>query len=173
MARAKEVPVPNTPKRAVDAIEAHLPVVLRGRTLEEVGWERPDPLTLLIPVPGNTADGAWDDYLLRLGFLYYPDWPPSTQFVNPETRAYRFPEDKCWLPKIEGTGEIAVHAQYDLPNNAGKIQLICSSVTLEFYQVLHSVEERLVWNPKVQNFAATLAAIERGLRQPYYKGRQA
>jgi hypothetical protein len=172
VARANEVPVPNTPVRAQAALDAHLPLALRGRTLEEAGWARPDPLTLLIPLFGVCGDGTRDDYLLRLHFLYYPDWPPSAQFVNPETRTYRHPDDVRWLPRIDGTGEISVHAQYDAPGG-GKVQLICASVTLEFYQVLHSVEERLVWDSRVQNFSAALAAIERVLRQPFYKGRQA
>lgn len=164
--------MPNSPVRAQAAMDDHLPIVLRGRSLAEAGWTRPDPLTLLVPVVGEPADGAADDYLLRLTFLYYPDWPPSAQFVNPATLAYRFPDDARWLPKVDGTSEIAVHAQYDTPDRK-KIQLICASVTLEFYQVLHSVEDRLVWDPRVQNFAATLTAIGRVLRPPYYKGRQA
>jgi hypothetical protein len=173
MARAKEVPIPNTPARAQAALDADLPLALRGRAFEETGWSRPDPLTLLIPLVAVREDGTHDDYLLKLNFLYYDDWPPSAQFVNRETHTYRFADDVRWLPKIEGTNEIAVHPQYDLPAGAGKTQLICASVTLEFYQVLHSVEARLVWDPKVQTFAATLAAIERVLRKPFYKGRQA
>jgi hypothetical protein len=173
MARAKEVPIPNTPARAQAALDADLPVVLRGRSLETAGWERPEPLTLFVPFIAAREDGTRDDYLLRLYFLYYPDWPPSAQFVNPKSRCYGHPEDLLWLPKIEGAGEIAVHAQYDMPGGTGKIQLICASVTLEFYQVLHDVPERMVWDPKVQNFAATIAAIDHGLRQPFYKGRQA
>ncbi len=172
MVRAKEVPLPNTPARAQAALDADLPLVLRGRTLEELGWARPDLLTLLIPLIGFRADETRDNYLLRLHFLYYSDWPPSAFFVNPETRTYRYPEDLRWLPKIEGTNEIFVHPHRDVPGG-GKTQLICASVTLEFYQELHDVEARLVWDSTVQNFSATLAAIERGLRQPYYKGRQA
>ncbi len=77
MARAREAPLPNTPARAQAALDAHLPLALRGRTLDEVGWARPDPLTLLIPLSGIREDGTRDDFLLRLHFLYYPDWPPS------------------------------------------------------------------------------------------------
>jgi len=171
MARAKEVPVPNTPARAQAALDADLPRALLGRTLEDLSWERPDPLTLFIPLIGIREDETRDSYLLRLNFLYYPDWPPSAQFVNPEARTYSYPDDILWLPKIEGTSEIAVHAQYDVPGG-GKTQLICASVTLEFYQVLHAVAAHLVWDSKLQNFSATLAAIQRVLRKPYYKGRQ-
>lgn len=171
MARAKEVPIPNTPARAQAALDADLPRVLRGHTLEEVGWTRLDPLTLLIPLFGTSADGTRDNYLLRLNFLYYPDWPPSALFVNPDSQTYRHPEDLAWLPKVDGKGEIGLHAQYDIPGG-GKTQLICASVTLEFYLVLHDVKDYMVWDPNVQNFAATLAAVERILRQPHYQGRQ-
>lgn len=171
MARAKQVPVPNTPVRAQAALDADLPLVLRGRTLAEVGWTQPDPLTLLVPLFGTCADGTHDDYLLRLNFLYYPDWPPSALFVNPKTKSFRHPEDLAWLPRVDGKGEISVHAQYDIPGG-GKTQLICASVTLEFYQVLHDVKECMVWDHQRQNFAATLAAVERALRQPHYHGRQ-
>lgn len=169
MASANAVPIPNTPALAAAALDADLPCVLRGRTLEDLGWKRPDRLTLLIPLVGVRHDGTRDDFLLRLNFLHYPEWPPSAQFVNPATQNYKYPEDACWLPTVDGAGEIAVHAQYDLPQSAGKIQLICASVTLEFYQVLHGVQDRHVWDPNVHNFAATIAAIERVLRPPHYK----
>jgi hypothetical protein len=171
MARAKEVPVPNSPARALAAIDADIPVVLRGETLEKAGWTRPDPLTLIIPRLGVRQDGTRDDFLLRLNFLYYPEWPPSAQFVNPNTRGYCYPDDQFWLPRVEGTNEIAIHAQFDAPGGR-KIQLICASVTLEFYQILHDVDPKYVWNSQVQNFSATLTAIDRALRQPFYKGRQ-
>src|SRR5690348_14341481 len=102
MARPGEEPVPNTPARAQAALEADLPRVLRGRTLEEAGWKRPDALTLLVPLAGEREDGTVDEFLLRLQFGYYRDWPPSAQFVNPETGTYRYPDDVRWLPRIEG-----------------------------------------------------------------------
>lgn len=162
-------PVPTTPAVAVAALDAHLPVVLRGRTLDEVRWRRPTPLTLLIPVDGTRAGAPPDPYLLRLGFSHYPDWPPSTQFVNPSTSSYEFPVDARHLPRIEGTNEISIHAQYGSP----PIQLVCSSVTLEFYAVGHGVEQRHLWDPDVHTFAATLNAVRHGLRPPFYKGPQA
>lgn len=166
MARLGVTPVPNNPMQACTAVEAHLAVVLRGQSLAEAGWQRPDPLVLLVPLLGIQADGTEDDYLLRLHFGYYPEWPPSAQFVNPTTKEYHFPDDVGFLPRIEGTSEIQVHNAY------GSIgQLICCSVTLEFYLVSHGAEARHVWDPEHQNFAATLNAIKRGLRPPYYKGR--
>ena len=171
MAKAGEKPVPSSPLEASDAFEADLKKVLRGKTLEEQGWVRRDTLTLLVPMVGIRENGQEDEYLLRLHFGYYPDWPPSALFVNPETKHYDYPADLCWLPKIEGTPEIQVHTNYQSDVYRG--QLICTSVTLEFYLILHGVEEKHVWDHERQNFFSTIAAIQRGLRQPFYKGRQA
>jgi len=159
-------PVPVAPAVAKAALEAHLSKVLRGQSLEEAGWVRPDLLTLLIPLAGQLPGGEPDDFLLRFHFGYYPEWPPSAQFVNPETRRYTFPEDVSWVPKIEGTPEIQTHTNY---NSGG--QLICCSLTLEFYLVRHGVEEKHLWDSKTMNFGATLYAIRRGLGPQFYKGR--
>lgn len=163
MAHAKGEPVPD-PLKGTKALDEHLPLVLQGRTLQDAGWFRPNKLTLLVPMFGTLEDGTGDFYLLSLGFGCYPDWPPSAQFVNPRTLTYKFPDDLEWLPRIEGTSEIAVHENYQ------SIQLICSSVTLEFYQVKHDVKEEHVWNFTRQNFSATLNAIKFGLRPAFYKG---
>jgi hypothetical protein len=109
-----------------------------------------------------------DFVALRLGFACYPEWPPSALFVNPQTLSYDKAKDKCWLPKIEGCPEIAVHTDY---MNRG--QLICCSLTLEFYNILHDVKPEHVWNSKEHNFSATINQVEWALRSPFYKGRHA
>jgi hypothetical protein len=164
VAQAGVDPVPSTPTLAIEALEKDLKKVLKGKTLEEVGWERPDPLTLLLPMVGVREDGTEDCYLLRLHFAYYPEWPPSALFVNPETRSYQYPQDEKYLPEIVGN-EIKMHANY---NN--KQQLICCSTTLEFYLVRHGVKPEHVWDKSHQNFWATISAIKRGLKFPIYRG---
>jgi hypothetical protein len=160
-------PVPCTPADAIAQLELDLPLILKGMPLEQSSWVRVDPLTLLVPVAGIRADCEPDLYFLRLQFGYYRTFPPSAQFVNPLTLRYDASKDKAWLPKIDGNPEIAVHADYQ-----NKGQLICCSATLEFYLVGHTVEPKHVWDPKSQNFAATLNAVRRGLRSNFYKGRQ-
>jgi len=166
MAKAGTAPILATPGDAIAAFERDLPKALKGRTLEEVGWRRLDGMTLLVPLKGRRVDGTLDDYLLRLGFAFYPDWPPSALFVNPQTSNYELAKDKYWLPKIDGCNEIAVHADY---NNNG--QLICCSLTLEFYAVLHGVQPDHVWNPEKHNFSATINQIDWALKSQFYKGR--
>jgi hypothetical protein len=169
LAQAGVVPTLATPSEAIRAFEEDLPKALNGRTLEEAGWRRLDDLTLLVPVHGIAADGVTEPYFVRLGFAYYPDWPPSVQFVNPDTLCYA-KEDKCWLPKIDGCNEIQVHPAYEFENQV--IQLVCSSVTLEFYIIKHNVEPTFVWDSNKQNFSAALNQIEWALRSNFYKGRQ-
>lgn len=191
MSIASGVPVPADFGQARDAVDRHLGQVLAGRTLEAAGWERPDPLTLYVPMRGFTTvtaavaygfdpaadragtSGAFagapagDDYLLRLYFSHYPAWPPSARFVNPATRQFT-PADTRWLPMITGANELHVHANYAGASG----QVICCSATLEFYLVNHQVADQHRWQPG-SSFAATLNVVSRYMRPPAYTGRQA
>lgn len=161
MAKIGEDPVLNSPLAAREALERDLVKGLRGRT-----HQRPDSLTLLVPMFGNPDSESPDLFLLRLQFSYYPEWPPSALFMNPLTRQYDKAKDLMWLPRIEGNSRIQVHADHQQIG-----QLICSSMTLEFYKIRHGCNESDVWTPK-HTFAATLNEIEMGLRpEGGYKGR--
>mgnify|MGYP001548440972 CR=1 FL=1 len=150
-----------------EAFQRHLQAILKDSTLTDKGWSKPDDLTLLVPMlVENAAQRQVDLYLLRLFFDHYPKGPPSAQFINPLTMTYVYPDDVRWVPKCEGAPDIAFHPNY---NSAG--QLICSSTTLEFYKVNHSVNAEHVWDPQRMSFLSTLAAIRRGLTPAYYKGR--
>ena len=183
------VPVPAEPEQARAAVDRHLAQALAGRSLESAGWQRPEPLTLYVPIRGfatptsassygfdpsvDSADDsgafsgapAGDDFLLRLYFSHYPAWPPSALFVNPATRLYAAGDER-WLPAINGANEVAVHAVYP-----GIGQLICCSATLEFYQVRHQVADQHRWRPG-SSFASTLNVLSRYMRPPAYAGRQ-
>lgn len=167
MAATGVTPIPD-PNRGRAALQRDLVKVLRSRGLEELGWQQPNDLTLLIPMTAQGANAANDEYLLRLHFDCYPEWPPSALFVNPETFNYEHrPEDVVWLPRIEGNQQIAVHQNY-----SQRSQLICCSTTLEFYLMNHSVKAEHVWDANRQNFNATISAIRHGLCPLFYKGRQ-
>lgn len=152
-------------------LEADLPRVLASlgvEALEELGWRRPDGRTLLVPISGELG-GQQEEYLLSLCFLTGRDWPPSAQFVNPETLDYVIPDDFHHLPIVE-TPELQVHTKYQ--SQHGKtLQLICSSATFEYYDVLHNGDDRILWQAK-DTFFHTIAAIRRGMGSGY-KGRQA
>ena len=161
MAKIGVDPVLNSPLAAREALERDLVKGLHG-----LSYQRPDPLTLLVPLFGSPGSESPDLYLLRLQFSYYPEWPPSAQFINPSTRQYDKAKDLLWLPHIEGNPRIQVHSDYQ-----GKGQVICSSMTLEFYKIRHGCSESDIWT-ETHTFAATLNEILMGLRPDCgYKGR--
>lgn len=166
MARAGISPVAD-PHGGRARFEAHLPRVLGSSSLEQLGWRKPNVLTLLVPVVGG-ASGA-DEYLLRLGFEYYSEWPPTATFVNPKTLRFDGDRDLYWLPRVEGDPGLAVHANYQGNGSTG--QLICCSLTAQFYQVLHGVKEEHVWNAERFTFGATIHRIQRALKSTFYRGR--
>jgi len=170
VAKRGVIPTPNTPAEARRVLDEQLEMMLAGKSLADWGWARLDPLTLLVSLVGVRESGESDAFLLRLGFGYYPEWPPSALFVNPATLRYSYPDDAPYLPLIQATQELQVHQKYDVPG--GSEQLICASVTLEFYIVNHSVTDEHIWNPERQNFAATINGIQQWLKPPYYSGRQ-
>lgn len=141
---------------------------LDGRSLTQLGWEQPDDLTLLIPMFGVLATGERDLYLLRLMFDCYPAFPPWAQFINPITRKFVPTEDARWMPSTSGPADIGFHLNYN--NNQG--QLICSSMTAEFYAVNHDVKPEHLWKEGTHTFMSTVAAIRRGLVLGHYLGRQ-
>jgi hypothetical protein len=175
------------PAVAAASLDAHLARILRGRAPADVGWDRPDKLTLFVPMRGFTVETDFcsygfdpsaadavpyadqpdgDDYLLRLFFSHYPQSPPSARFVNPTTRKYDVGTDVKWLPSLEGGTEVHVHQTYETIG-----QLVCTSSTLEFYKVNHSVEPKHQWRPG-STFIVLLNTLSRYMRPPIYKGRQ-
>ena len=86
--------VPPTPvldiARGIASLDEDIPRVLAflGKTaIEELGWRRLNKSSLIVPIQ-DTLNGVIENYVLRLGFAAYRKWPPSAQFVNPDTLAY-------------------------------------------------------------------------------------
>lgn len=147
------------------ALDETLPLVLSflGNSLEELGWERVDDTTLAIPMTAG-ADGA-ERFLLRLSFLTGRAWPPSAQFVNPETLEYDLRTDQEHLPRLQSS-HVQTHSTFDNPDGK-KVQLICCSATLEFYDVLHDVQPQHVWKDS-DTFLVTITAIQQAMRHSYH-----
>lgn len=148
-----------------DALEQTLPVVLKAlrvSDLAELGWRRLGANSLLIPMVGN-KDGQEERYLLKLHFKAGRAWPPSAQFVNPDTLNYEYPSDQQHLPTLSAS-YCHVHAAYPQPPRT--LQLICCSATYEYYQVLHSGDDTYLWRD-TDTFLVTLGAIERAFRESY------
>lgn len=166
MAKANERPALDL-GAGLAAFEADLPRVLRvegAERLEDLGWSRPSKLSLIVPMHG-THEGKTDRYLLRLGFQAYRTWPPSAQFVNPDTLAYSYPADQHHVPVLTSE-ECKTHPGYQEHESRPKIQLICCSATQEFYDVLHGVEAHHVWDES-NTFLTTIVAIRKAFGSHY------
>ena len=162
--------VPPTPvldiARGMSSLDEDIPRVLAlfGKTaVEELGWRRPNRSSLLVPIQG-THNGVTETYVLRLGFAAYRKWPPSAQFVNPNTLTYAHAVDQHHLP-ILTSPECHVHANYAAANGR-TLQLICCSATQEFYDTAHPVEPALIWNEQ-NTFYTTVAAIQKAMASCY------
>lgn len=165
MATANERPTIDT-VAGLNSLEEDLPRVLHvlgATSIEDLGWTRPNKLVLHIPMTA-TFNGVADEFLLRLGFQAYSKWPPSAIFINPASGTYAFPEDTHHVPHLT-SGECQTHTGYDRPGG-GKMQLICCSATLEFYDVLHSVDPHHIWK-ETTSFLTTYRAIERAMATSY------
>jgi hypothetical protein len=161
MARANAPPTMDAMAGAA-ALDQDLPRVLRALdavSLDALGWSRPNRLSLIVPMTGVHL-GKSEAFTLKLAFQAYRTWPPSAQFVNPETLAYNYPIDRQHVPILTSPG-CHSHPEYDKPGG-GKMQLICCSATLEFYEVLHSVQPEHVWRD-TDTFLTTIDAIQKAL----------
>ena len=150
------------PQAGAAALDEDLPRVLKAcdaKAIEELGWSRPNRLTLLVPMSGFIGEQK-DDFTLRLGFEAYRKWPPSAQFVNPATLSYENPKDQCFVPRLTSS-ECHTHTAYARPGG-GTLQLICCSATLEFYQVGHEVKAEHLWGEK-DTFLLTIMAIRKAM----------
>ncbi len=150
-----------------EVLDRHLAEALQLRGVsdpEELGWRRIGNRRLLVPFKGAHGERE-DDYLLRLDFQTDHHWPPSAQFVNPETLEYRGVADQHHLPRLESQ-EVHVHAAYSCSNQASPLQLICCSATLEYYTTLHGGDETKIWR-EGDTFLITLGAIGRAMTDSY------
>ncbi|MGY4608621.1 hypothetical protein ACVW16_007033 [Bradyrhizobium sp. USDA 4474] len=148
------------------ALDQDIPRVLSllgAESLEQLGWSRFDKLTLLVPMWGKSGTTR-DDYLLRLGFQAYRRWPPSALFVNPSTLAYQYPNDQRCVPRLTSE-ECHTHTAYEKPGG-GRMQLVCCSAVLEFYEVLHDVKDDHAWRP-TDTFYKTIMAIQKAFGSNY------
>jgi hypothetical protein len=168
MASAKGLPTQDLQAGAA-ALDEDIPRVLKlldAPSIEALGWTRVGRLTLLVPMTAM-RDDKQDAYLLRLGFQAYRRWPPSAQFVNPETRIYSHPHDRHAIPQLTSP-ECHTHAEYRLASG-NTMQLVCCSATLEFYEIAHNVEPHHVWRDS-DTFYTTIVAIRRAFAS-HYQGR--
>lgn len=152
----RPLPTVSDPEDAREAFQRHQ-VALDGYR-----WEEEGPLSILVHLDGHRASGEMDSYLARFTFLYYPTWPPSVTFINPETKEY----DPAYWPVVNSPS-LAFHATYgDAPKG-----MVCNSMFFEYYfWGGHTPDNSVHWDQARYTFAATLNELRIHLGPPYYQG---
>lgn len=155
----RPLPEVSDPDVACEALRTHM-----NDALEGLEWEYDDDRTIIIHLVGMDQSGTIDNYLAKLTFLYYPEWPPSVTFLNPETGTY----DGTHWPRIEGHPSLAMHPSYgDAPTG-----MVCNSMTFEYYfWGGHGTNEATAWKKSVHTLAATVAELTDAFSARYYKGK--
>jgi hypothetical protein len=156
----------------------HLDSYWANRGLEEKGWERckVDDLHTVVSIPASRPDGTIDRYYVKLGAEYYDAYPPTVLFVSPDHATWpRARAGSTWWPTFTSTPNwFQLHDSSNFHNNgtvfASDVQLVCFSMTAEYYMSGHSPTEAQRWVPGRRTVAATLSRLHEVLSPPYYGG---
>jgi hypothetical protein len=155
----RPMPEPTDPEIARAALRKH-----SVRALENCDYEYDGDRTIYLTLPATDSRGETQQYLVRLTFLYYPDWPPSVTFLNPLTRRY----DGTHWPSVTSSPRLAMHVVY----GGAPTGMVCNSMTFEYYfWGGHSPTDIIKWNKARHTFFATIAELKDHLQVPYYQGR--
>jgi len=170
------VPAKVNPELAKGSFRQDYDLIIGEGLPERYGWMLMpyfEKLILYADFWARDEQGAkLDDYHLKLDLSYYKSWPPSAGFINPESRSFDPQKDQKWFPKLSSAPqntEAQFHISRDLPS--GNRQMICNSMTLEYYESGHNPNPEQRWNGERHNFGTTLSTIQLLLRKPYYGGR--
>jgi hypothetical protein len=138
-------------------------------------FHRLDALHVVVRVRpvGPAADGS--HYFVKLGAEYYNQYPPTTAFVCPpqdpgdQAGWAPAPPGSRWLPAVGALPWFAVHAEYQYADRL-KRQLVCCSMTFEYYVTGHAPTPGQRWQPGRHTLVATLTRIQDALDGPAYQG---
>ena len=134
---------------------------------------------LYVYIPSRRADGtphSSGEFLHKLTFEAYPAFPPRIEFVNPDTKAYdtsgapQSPKDAPCVPKLASrppNTDVGFHIFYP---QLGR-QLVCHSLSLDYYLTNHSPTEGQRWTPGQHTFVSSLMLHDMLLQEPYFGGR--
>jgi hypothetical protein len=159
------------PEVAARAFKRHLDAYWSNRRVEGDGWERHsvDELHEVIGMPALRAEGESEPYFVLLGAEYYDLHPPTVMFVAGEAGWPRARAGTTWWPKITPPGWFGLHDESDLSGGV-RGQLVCFSMTAEYYITSHSPEEPQRWRQGKHTVAATLSRLATVLQPPHYQG---
>ncbi len=135
------------------------------------GWLRHDldPLHTLVALPATRSSGEIDAYYFRLGAEYYDAAPPTVALVEPDGLTHP-PEKSKWFPALDPKPSwFGLHAEYPWPSGPRR-QLVCFTLSAEFYMTDHSPKDSEVWTQGRHTVAATLYRLAEALSPKYYRG---
>jgi len=170
-------PAPVDPEIAAAVFGDHVARAEASDLARDHRWvfTRLDPLHVVVRVqPADpTADGS--HYFVKLGAEYYDQYPPTTAFVCPPQECgdrapwSPAPPKSRWLPVVEALQWFAIHEAYQY-NGGGSGQLVCCSMTFEYYITGHAPASGQRWQQGRHTLVATLTRIQEALDRATYKG---
>ncbi|MDF3140861.1 hypothetical protein [Streptomyces sp. T21Q-yed] len=173
-------PSPADPQIAAAVFADHVERALVSELARRDGWAFTwlDPLHVVAEIKAGRMGGDGDRFYVKLGAEYYDLHPPTTAFVcPPEPEATgtvaplawsSAPAGSRWLPALEPLPWFAIHAAYGYAD--GSRQLVCCSMTFEYYITGHSPTAGQQWQQGRHTLMATLSRIQDALDSPNYKG---
>ena len=171
-------PSPADPQITAAVFADHVKRAQAGELARHHGWTFTwlDPLHVVVEIgPGRAADGG-DRFHVKVGAEYYDLHPPTAVFVCPPGAApdasapvwSTAPPGSRWLPVLEPLPWFAIHGAYPFADGPG--QLVCCSMTFDYYVTGHSPTAGQQWRQGHHTLVATLSRIQDALDSPNYRG---
>jgi hypothetical protein len=137
---------------------------------ERLGWKQKevDSLHRIISLPAKQPTGEIDMYHFRLGAEYYDAAPPTVTLVEPDG-VTRPSQASKWFPVFHQKPDwIGFHESYPYPGGPAR-QLICFTMSAEYYMTNHSPKESEVWKQGEHTVAGTLYRLAEVLSAKHYQ----
>lgn len=176
------VPAAVDPEIAAAVLATHVRRVEQSEQARDAGWRFNwlDPLHVVVEMIGQRTTGERDQYYVKLGAEFYDLYPPTTAFVCPPDSAgeapgaaYAWPEAPAgsrWLPVVNGLPWLAIHSNFAIFADGRPRQLVCCSMTYEYYITSHAPTSGQRWQQGRHTIAATLNRLQEALTSQYYQG---
>jgi len=176
------VPALADPEIAAAVFADHVARVSGGAQARDRAWAFTwlDAMHVVATVTGTRPDGQHDAYYVKLGAEYYDMYPPTTSFVCPPRPATgsqpgrdgwpEAPAGSRWLPNVQGLPWLAIHSGYANFADGEARQLVCCSMTYEYYITGHGPTAGQRWQQGRHTVAATLNRIHDAINCPNYQG---
>lgn len=162
------------PVVAMATFTGHLDQLWANRGLAERGWAREtvDDLHVVVTIPAHRTGEhgeVTEPFHVLLGAEYYDLYPPTVMFVSPEAGWPRARKGSRWWPNVVGIPWLGLHDDFQYPDGPRR-QLVCFSMTAEYYMTGHNPTEAQRWRQGTHTVAATLNRLADVLSSSSYRG---